>query len=334
MLISGTDINAQRIEFEKTVHDFGFVPSILGPVTYAFKFKNTGDQPLVIKNVSSTCGCTSSGWTKEPVKPGETGEISATYTSTNSMGPFNRKVTVYTNGSPNAVSLNIKGVVTKDIYAAFPDSINNLRIRNKNDIFFSQVLSTQTSPEQSIEVANFTDKAINFTFEDIPKYLIVNSVSSVTPNSRVSINISVDGTKVKKLGYNTDGFIIKSGNAEEKITVSYIITETVETSDNPPVCEIKNKDIDLGTKSENKISELLEIKNTGASELIIKSFTIDNRNFVSGLKRELKIKPNQTKIIKYFAKNLPKGDNSANIYLITNDPQTPVLNLTVKLKVE
>jgi hypothetical protein len=336
ILISSAGISAQKIEFEKTVHDFGTVPSILGPVTYTFKFKNVGDKPLVVKTVNSTCGCTVPGWTKEPVKPGETGEVGVSYTSINSAHSFNKRVTVRANGSPGAVVLTIKGVVTKDINAAFPDSVGSLKIKDKRNVFFPQVSSSQTSQIQTVEVANLTDKDIDLSFENVPKYLIVNSVPLVTPKTRSLINISVDGTKIKKLGYNADKFTVKSGNARENIKVSYVIAEDIETYDNQPVCEVENPVIDLGSKPEreNKISELLIIKNTGGSDLIIKSFTTDNTNFVSGLKKELKIKPGKTGEIKYSAKNLPKGDNTANIYLNTNDPKASLLNFTVKLKIE
>jgi hypothetical protein len=334
ILSSGAGLNAQKIEFEKTVHDFGTVPSILGPATYNFKFKNVGDKPLAINTVNSSCGCTSPNWTKEPVKPGETGEVSVSYTSVNSATAFNKKVTVRTNGSPSSVVLNIKGVVTHNINTAFPDSVGKLKIKDKRNVFFPQVLSSQTSQIQTVEVANITDKDIDLSFEDVPKYLIVNSDPVVKPKSRSLINIGVDGTKIKKSGYSADEFTVKSGNATGTIKVSYVIAEYIEPYDNQPVCEIENAVIDLGDKpiKENNISESLKIKNTGGSDLIIKSFTTDNANFVPKSKKELKIKSGQTGEIKYSAKNLPEGEVTANIYLNTNAPQTPILVFTIKLK--
>ncbi|MFW5706840.1 MAG: DUF1573 domain-containing protein, partial [Bacteroidota bacterium] len=58
------------ITFEKTSHDFGKI--ITGEkVAYAFRFTNTGDQPLVITGIRSGCGCTVGDYPKDPVKPGE-----------------------------------------------------------------------------------------------------------------------------------------------------------------------------------------------------------------------------------------------------------------------
>ncbi|MDR2026939.1 MAG: DUF1573 domain-containing protein [Prevotellaceae bacterium] len=336
LFISGVNAGAQKIEFEKTVHDFGLVPSILGPVTYSFKFKNVGDKPLSIKSVSSSCGCTSPDWTKAPVQPGETGEVKATYTSTNSLSSFNKRLTVHANGSPSTVIISIKGVVTKDINAAFPDSIGKLKIKDRRDLVFPQILSSQTSHVQTVEVANLTGGDINLSFENVPEYLTVNSVPVVAPKTRAQINVSVDGTKVKKFGYITDRFTVKSDDAKEQINVSCVVAEDIKASENPPVCKVDSLVVDLGVRpeKENKISESLEIRNTGASDLVIKNFATDNASFVLGTKKELKIKPGKTGTVKYSAKNLPKGDHSANIYLTSNDPEMPVLNFTVKLKIE
>jgi cytochrome c oxidase assembly protein Cox11 len=52
------------------------------------------------------------------------------------------------------------------------------------------------------------------------------------------------------------------------------------------------------------------------------------------LRKELKIKPGKTEIVKYSAKNLAKGDNTSQIYLTTNAPEMSLLNFTVKIKIE
>jgi hypothetical protein len=336
LFISGVKLDAQKIEFEKTSHNFGLVPSILGPVGYTFKFKNTGDKPLVVRSVIPKCGCTAPNWTKEPVKPGETGEIKVVYTATNSISSFNRSLTVQTNGQPSNVALSVRGTVTRDNNAAFPDSIGKLKIKDGKHLVFPPVSSSQTSWIQTVEIANFTDKNINLAIENVPEYLTVNSDSVVKPKTRSLINVSIDGTKFKKFGYQTALFTVKADDVNDRIKVSTVIAEDIANYDNPPVTEVDSLAVNLGSKpeKENKISESLVVRNTGASDLIIKSFTTDNPLFVSGLKRELKIKPGKAGTVKYSAKNLPAGDHTANIYLTTNDPKMPVLNFTIKLKVE
>jgi hypothetical protein len=60
------------------------------------KFKNTGTEPLIIKNARGSCGCTVPNWPKEPILPGESGQIEIRY-ATNRTGKIDKRVTVTTN---------------------------------------------------------------------------------------------------------------------------------------------------------------------------------------------------------------------------------------------
>jgi hypothetical protein len=99
-----------RISFTKTEHDFGRV--IEGEkITYAFKFTNSGEGNLLITNVSSSCGCTVPEYTKDPIKPGDNGNIKVTFDSKNRMGFQNKTITVVTNTQPNTTVLRIKAQI-------------------------------------------------------------------------------------------------------------------------------------------------------------------------------------------------------------------------------
>lgn len=74
------------LEIDKTVHNFGDIMLGSGPVSCTFTLTNRGDKPAVIYNVVSTCGCTGVKWTKEPIRPGMSGTVSATYS--NDEGPI------------------------------------------------------------------------------------------------------------------------------------------------------------------------------------------------------------------------------------------------------
>lgn len=102
------------MQFSTDNHDFGNVPE--GTMaTYEFKFKNTGNQPVVIANVQASCGCTTPDWTKTPVLPGKMGVIKAMYSSAGRPGVFNKTVTVTSNATEASKVLSIKGtVLTKD----------------------------------------------------------------------------------------------------------------------------------------------------------------------------------------------------------------------------
>ncbi len=92
--------------FDKENHEFGEIKEG-EKVTYAFKFKNTGNAPLVISNASATCGCTVPEYTKSPVQPGEEGFISVTFDSAGKSGMVSKTVTLIANTVPNTKVLTI-----------------------------------------------------------------------------------------------------------------------------------------------------------------------------------------------------------------------------------
>ncbi|HNL84789.1 MAG TPA: DUF1573 domain-containing protein [Chitinophagales bacterium] len=97
---------SQKIKFTKTEHDFGSQAQGK-PVTYEFEFTNVGKEPLIIENVKASCGCTTPGWTKEPVMPGKKGMVSAQYNMARE-GNFTKTITVTTKDG-ETITLYIKG---------------------------------------------------------------------------------------------------------------------------------------------------------------------------------------------------------------------------------
>ncbi|MEZ4948774.1 MAG: DUF1573 domain-containing protein [Saprospiraceae bacterium] len=100
------------MEFEMTEIDYGTIEQGGEPLR-VFKFTNTGNEPLVIKNAKGSCGCTVPTWPREPIMPGESSAIEVRY-DTNRVGPFTKRVTLTTNeNGENTRVLTIKGKVNK-----------------------------------------------------------------------------------------------------------------------------------------------------------------------------------------------------------------------------
>lgn len=93
----------------ETTHDFGNIPQGK-PTTAEFKFTNTGKAPLILTNVRGSCGCTTTDYSKDPIPPGKTGFVKATYNAAN-MGNFTKTVTVTANTESGSEVLYIKGGV-------------------------------------------------------------------------------------------------------------------------------------------------------------------------------------------------------------------------------
>lgn len=98
-----------KITFEKTEHDFGTIAQGTN-VEHTFTFTNTGKAPLVITNASSSCGCTVPTWTKEPIAPGETGEMVVKFNGSG-QNQVTKTVNITANTESGKEQLKIKAFV-------------------------------------------------------------------------------------------------------------------------------------------------------------------------------------------------------------------------------
>lgn len=111
LLLQTITVSAQgQLSFSKDTHDFGVVTEGT-QATYDFEFTNNGSAPVIISNVSASCGCTTPFWTKEPVLPGKKGKVTASYNSMGRPGVFHKTVTVVSNAEQATRVLTIKGTV-------------------------------------------------------------------------------------------------------------------------------------------------------------------------------------------------------------------------------
>ncbi|WP_316815607.1 DUF1573 domain-containing protein [Pedobacter nyackensis] len=98
------------MNFEDENYDFGKITQG-EKVSYSYKFKNVGKSPLIILNATATCGCTVPEVPKEPIKPGDEGEIKVVFDSNGKMGMQDKVITVTSNAQPSIASLHMTGEV-------------------------------------------------------------------------------------------------------------------------------------------------------------------------------------------------------------------------------
>lgn len=100
-----------KIKFETETIDYGKIEKGSDGVR-VFEFTNIGNAPLIISDVTSSCGCTIPKKPEKPIQPGESGEIKVKY-NTKLVGPIRRTVSVYSNAEEATKSLKIKGRVVE-----------------------------------------------------------------------------------------------------------------------------------------------------------------------------------------------------------------------------
>lgn len=102
-----------KITFEEEEHDFGTIKA--GEVvSYAFTFTNTGDADLIIATTKASCGCTVAEFPKQPLKPGEKGNIEVSFDSSGRSGKQSKTVTVKANTEPVLTKIKITAEIEKE----------------------------------------------------------------------------------------------------------------------------------------------------------------------------------------------------------------------------
>ena len=351
LLLSFFSVNAQQAEqisFEETVHDFGIIKEADGAAIYEFKFINNGTKPVKILTVKASCGCTTPGWSREPIAPGEAGYIKAQYNTQKRPGPFNKSLTVTTDLETEKVKkLYIKGQVTpkpKSIEDEFPQAIGGLRVKFKSfNLGKIKIVDTQTVKEY--EVYNASDSSISFLEQmDKPDYIDVSFVPQTIPaKSRGKIILSYDAISRNDYGFVSDNIVIYTNEAQEP-SKSFSVYATLEEYFEPmteedlkqaPILKIENTTHDFGRiKQGEKATTTFVLMNTGKQNLDIRKAKSTCGCVTVKLKKKT-IKPGKSAELELtFDSADRRGLQQKSVSIFTNDPQRPAQRVTVKASVQ
>lgn len=158
--------------FTETIYDFGTLSEDDAPPTHIFTFTNQGNLPVLIREVRSSCLCTAPQFLRQPVLPGQTGEIKITFKPKGHPGKFDKRIVVVTAERPAGLNLRIKGRVLPgkpDAYPSYPYRIGDLKL--KNTICRFGPVYTGKRKEERIAVVNTGAQALTIEFHDTPAYL-------------------------------------------------------------------------------------------------------------------------------------------------------------------
>lgn len=150
-----------NLAFDQPHFDFGKVAQGK-TIDHVFTFRNTGDAPATISKVNSSCGCTVAQVSNRVLKPGERGEIRASFDSTDFGGPVAKEVYIHSNDPRKAIiTLTMKGFVMEDMVVS-PGQVDlgavrtgvrkdiNIKVENRGAAPF-RILSVKTaSPHAAV----------------------------------------------------------------------------------------------------------------------------------------------------------------------------------------
>jgi hypothetical protein len=208
LLFSLSQVFAQGIfKFEKETHDFGTVDEG-GSIDYVFKFTNTGTAPIIIQKVNASCGCTTPEWSKDPVPPGGSGFVKASYNTNGRPGHFNKSITITSNATEANKVLFIKGDVKVDMD-------KQPMLEPEKAVVSVGKINENEETKVKIKIKNIGKNPLN-----------IHSVSS--PSNYVRFNNATQG-----LGENATGdleFTLKVPNAGKLSEIVYISTNSQKKS--------------------------------------------------------------------------------------------------------
>lgn len=341
-------IMAQPVmKLSKTEHNFGTFKEEAGQQTFDFEVTNTGNSPLVIQNIVTSCGCTMPEWTKQPIPPGGKGKITAIYDPQNRPGAFNKTLSVYTNSKPQVVVMSIKGEVIpreKTIEELYIFPVGSIRFES-NHLAFTNVKKTEKKI-RVMQVINPSTEPVKIEFENLPAHLALKAnPETLKPGQKGIIEGAYDATKHSGWGNVSDMVRVKLNGVSQQNVFYYISANLVEDFsslskadiESAPVFKLASTTIDLG-KMEGSTSKDVEFKftNAGKRDLIIRHVrstcgctAIQQGTLGSG------IKPGQSSSIKAtFNSGGYKGRVTKAIYVYTNDPKNSEVVLMLNADIE
>jgi hypothetical protein len=321
-----------NISFDKTHHNFGEIQEADGVATVKFEFTNTGSEALIIQRVSASCGCTTPGWTKEPVMPGEKGFVSAAYNPAHRPGEFNKSITVSSNAANPIVKLTIAGNAKEkplSIEDQYRYDMGGIRLKT-NHVSFGTINKGQTQ-SQLVEVINNTDETKTFEIKNVPKHI---QIKVLTPVIKAGEKGSFEVTYLSDLQPNWDFVIDRVNiyingetNNSGRLTISASLQEDFSnlSSDElakAPKIEFVEKIFNFGKLAQGeKVDYTFNFKNTGLSDLIIRNVRASCGCTAANTSSNL-IKPGESGSIKVIFNSAGKmGTQNKTITLITNDPE-------------
>ena len=338
------------IEYDKTEHDFGKINEADGRVTTVFTFKNSGMTPLVLNNVRASCGCTTPKWTKEPVAPGEEGQITVTYNPNGRPGHFNKTITVTSNAKTSTTKLHIKGeVIPKSVKPVdkFPVKMGALAL--VTDVMDFGDVKKGAVTNNTIGYTNQQEAAFTLACRNTVDYVFavpaanaerLDQQYTIEKNQKNDLQLKFDANLFPTYGPMEEKiYLVIDGKEDPKhvITVRANVVEdfskmTEEQLANAPIVTMANE-LNLGTfKKGKKAKATFHISNAGQDMLLIHRIIADYDGMTINAAKSVRSGKRGNFTVNFTPTDA--GTYEIPVTVITNDPKQSVKKVNMRWSVE
>lgn len=340
-LAAGSVMAQPAIVFDEQRHDFGTIQEEGGKVSFDFTFTNTGNEPLVISNVRTTCGCTAPEYSQEPIAPDSTGIVRITFNPAGRPGNFSKSIYVHTNTDPNRTILRIIGKVVRSsekIDTQYAYRIGDLALKSLH-VALNKVVKGRIT-YGTIEVANVGNDTITPQPENLPAHITATFVPQTLAKGETGVlSIAYDPDITNDWGYRRDEFSIAKNSvgitpeAEAQyntITLSGVLQEdfdsyTDEQREKAPILVVGQREVDFKVvQGTQKVQRELYVVNAGFTPLTIHKIRCENSAIKAHIKKN-KLKPGQSTLLVIEVDPMRARSNTLinEIYIVSNDPGNP-----------
>ena len=342
---SGTKTTVDGIiELDKTVHDFGDIMVSDGPQKCSFKITNISDKPIAINTVSPSCGCTDVKWTREPLKPGKSGTIDATFDNDQGPHPFDKTLTVYVSGLKKPVILRLRGTAhdrKQPLSELYPKKWGALGMKDTEIKLGNMEQDNQRS--DAVNVANLGGTPLKVEFDNVtPGLKIEVSPNPIPANStaKMTYTVTADRSSWGKSWYYAEPVVDGKHYKGAQIGIWAFIKENFAGMSQAernkaaqPVFEASTYNFGK-IKAGTPVEAVFRFTNSGKAPFVVHKADADSPAAVPGSVDPTPAGGKGTFKVPVDTKRLPKGENLIIVTLTTNSPLRPLVNLFIAGAVE
>ena len=340
------------IIFEQQRYDFGTIQEQLGPVTHNFVFRNTGNEPLIISRVRTSCGCTVPEYSEEPIAPNEQGSIKITFNPVGRPGEFSKPIYVYSNTVPERTILRIIGKVVQegevsDMQYAY--RIGDVALKSLH-FSLSKIVKGRVV-EDSMAIVNVGSESLVPRAENVPAHIAVSfHPDTLHKGESGMMHIAYNADAIDDWGYRRDEFNLmgvatantpSTDAGYNTITVSGVLQEdfdsyTPEQRENAPILVVGRPNVDFKVvEGTQKVRREIYIFNAGHTPLTIHKVRTDGDVITAQVKKKT-IKPGQSTVMVIELDPMRARSNTllSDLFIVSNDPtnSTQAIRVTAELR--
>lgn len=328
--------------FETYEWDFGQINEVDGIVTHVFRFMNVSDETVQLDIISTSCGCTTTEYSTDPVIPGEYGEVIVHLSPARTEGKIFREVEIFTKGRKSYDHLSLFADVIPmpmGINELYPHELaGTVRTNNKRCNFGYVPLGTTAT--KAVAIANNGDKPVRLSVVTTGNRngMTVSCPETIEPQQSANFHVTYtvpDNDKCYGMARDSIWIVADGQKAAEPFVVTALRIEKLDKSDDAPkpVMQIEPSYVDFGVKAEGRIfKQSITIRNTGNADLIFRNVEACTGT-ATGLKSGTVIGPGKSVKVTVSISNskYPHDTTMGSINLTTNDPTRPFRELRLQI---